>query len=71
VLHTPPNQEKTLANAAKEYKVSRKDLPLSCPMPHMTVWNSHPRIYIPIEKTGKGMCYYCGAQFTLTDFDAV
>lgn len=65
---TPPIEEKTLANAATEYKVSHKDLPLCCPMPHMAVWNSHPRIYIPIEKTGQGMCYYCGAHFTLTDF---
>jgi len=62
------NQDKTLANAAKEYKVTHKDLPLCCPMPNMTVWNSHPRVYIPIENTGTGMCYYCGANFTLTDF---
>ena len=68
MLHTSPDQAKTLANAAKEYKVTHKDLPLCCPMPHMTVWNSHPRVYIPIEKTGEGMCYYCGAHFILTDF---
>jgi uncharacterized Zn-finger protein len=71
VLDTSPEQAKTLANAAKEYKVSHKDLPLCCPMPHMTVWNSHPRVYIPIEKTGEGMCYYCGAHFILTDFKPV
>jgi uncharacterized Zn-finger protein len=68
VQESTPFQEKTLANAAREYKVSRKDLPLCCPMPQMAIWNSHPRIYIPLEKTGEGMCYYCGAHFTLTDF---
>jgi len=47
--------------------VSRKDLPLSCPMPSMTLWNSHPRVYLPIEATGKAVCPYCGAQYELID----
>ena len=28
------------------------DLPLACPMPGMYLWNSHPRVYLPIEATG-------------------
>lgn len=56
------------ASTEKEYKVSKQDLPLSCPMPNMTLWNSHPRVYLPIEKTGKASCPYCGANYLLTDF---
>jgi uncharacterized Zn-finger protein len=53
------------ANAAKAYEVESSDLPLSCPMPEMTLWNSHPRVFLPIEQTGSAKCPYCGAEFTL------
>ena len=55
------------ANTECEYRVHRSDLPLSCPMPEMTLWNSHPRVYLPIEKTGRAQCPYCGAVYTLVD----
>lgn len=58
------------ACAAKKYQITRQDLPLSCPMPDMAVWNAHPKVYLPIEKTGLATCPYCGACYTLTDFDA-
>lgn len=53
------------ANAAQQYEVTPADLPLSCPMPQMALWNSHPRVYLPIEETGWAKCAYCGAEFTL------
>jgi uncharacterized Zn-finger protein len=53
------------ANAAPSYEVEQSDLPLSCPMPEMTLWNSHPRVYLPIEQTGSAKCPYCGAEYTL------
>jgi uncharacterized Zn-finger protein len=53
------------ANAAQHYDVTMADLPLSCPMPQMALWNSHPRVYLPIEDTGWAKCAYCGAEFTL------
>lgn len=54
------------ANAKNHYTVSRSDLPLSCPMPEMTLWNSHPKVYLPIEEQGgSAKCPYCGAEFTL------
>lgn len=53
------------ANASRIYEVEESDLPLSCPMPEMTLWNSHPRVYLPIEETGSAKCPYCGAEFTL------
>lgn len=55
------------ANAQHRYQVRSRDLPLSCPMPGMYLWNSHPKVYLPIEATGTAKCAYCGAQFFLTD----
>lgn len=54
-------------NASRHYDVSRKDLPLHCPMPGMSVWNSHPRVFIPVEETGEAKCPYCGADYKLID----
>jgi uncharacterized Zn-finger protein len=36
-------------NAQNQYNVTVADLPLSCPMPGMYLWNSHPRVFLPIE----------------------
>ena len=55
------------ANAENRYEVRRADLPLHCPLDGMTLWNSHPRVYLPIEKTGKAKCPYCGADYVLKD----
>tara|TARA_Y100001936_G_C15547310_1_gene395616 strand:+ start:297 stop:473 length:177 start_codon:yes stop_codon:yes gene_type:complete len=48
-------------------KVKKIDLPLSCPRPGEELWNMHPRVFLPIEKTGKASCPYCGASFELID----
>ena len=53
-------------NAQHHYEVTPADLPLSCPMPAMTLWNSHPRVYLPIEQTGFAKCPYCSAEYVLT-----
>ncbi len=52
-------------NAEHHYRVTAADLPLSCPMPGMSLWNSHPRVYLAIEPTGWAKCPYCGAEYTL------
>jgi uncharacterized Zn-finger protein len=52
-------------NAQNHYTVTVQDLPLACPMPDMSLWNSHPRVYLPIEATGFAKCPYCGAEYTL------
>lgn len=52
-------------NAQNQYEVTAEDLPLSCPMPQMYLWNSHPRVYLPIQQTGWAKCPYCGAEYTL------
>ncbi len=47
------------------YEVARADLPLHCPTDTMALWNSHPRVYLAIEATGKAKCPYCGTDYIL------
>lgn len=47
--------------------VSRQELPVSCPREEDTLWNQHPRVFLPIEKTGKANCPYCGKQYILVE----
>ena len=54
-------------NSQSACDIERKDLPLHCPLPKMSLWNSHPRVYLPVEETGKAKCPYCGTEFTLID----
>lgn len=54
-------------NAQNLYEILRADLPLHCPTNAMSLWNSHPRVYLPIEETGKAKCPYCGADYILKD----
>ncbi len=59
------NSNLETASARRRYVVSRDDLPLCCPMPGMHLWNSHPRVYLAIEKTGYAKCPYCGTEYVL------
>ena len=52
-------------NAESQYEVTEADLPLACPMPGMYLWNSHPRVYLPVQTSGWAKCPYCGAEYTL------
>lgn len=54
-------------NAENRYTVTRDNLPLSCPMPEMSLWNSHQRVYLPIEESGEATCPYCGAHYSLSN----
>ena len=54
-------------NAENRYQVTRQDLPLSCPMPGQYVWNSHPKVYLPIEDSATVSCPYCGAEYSLVE----
>lgn len=67
-LHTDADPACVIpANAQHRYEVTHADLPLSCPMPGMSLWNSHPKVYLAIEATGSAQCPYCSAVYTLTD----
>lgn len=64
-LPNPAAEHRIPANAENRYEVHRADLPLSCPMPAMSLWNSHPKVYLPIEAEGHAKCPYCGAEYVL------
>lgn len=49
----------------RRVEVSRNDLPLSCPLPDMTLWNAHPRVYLDITTHGEVRCPYCSTLFVL------
>lgn len=46
-------------------EVTEKDLPLHCPMPSVTLWDAHPKVFLPVEQTGETLCPYCGTLYTL------
>lgn len=47
------------------YRISKADLPLSCPPRGTEVWDAHPRVYLPIEESGVVICPYCSAKYEL------
>ncbi len=55
----------TDANAHHIHEVTRAELPLHCPTDSMALWDSHPRVYLAIEATGKAKCPYCGTDYIL------
>lgn len=58
-------EEGKTVNSARQIEVTAADLPLHCPMPSMMLWNAHPRVFLPIEKTGESLCPYCGTRYVL------
>lgn len=38
---------------------------IPCPNPKMTLWSSHPRVFIDVTSTGEGKCPYCGTVYRL------
>ncbi len=53
------------ANTDQDYLVSLDQLPLHCPLPDMYLWNSHPKVFLPIQSTGTAKCPYCGTNYSL------
>ncbi len=53
------------ANAERVYRVTAQDLPVSCPLPEMCLWNSHPRVYLAFNDEGRARCPYCGAEYLI------
>lgn len=54
-------------NAQRMIEVGEEQLPLHCPLPEHVSWNSHPRVFLPVEKTGEALCPYCGTRYRLRD----
>ncbi len=47
------------------YEITEEDLPLQCPVPGTSLWNSHPRVFLALGEDGTAQCHYCGARYTL------
>jgi len=54
-------------NDRNRYEVTQADLPLHCPLPGSSLWNSHPRVYVALDENGHGKCIYCGAEYVRVD----
>jgi len=65
--HGAASEQLHPANSQRSYRITRADLPLHCPMPDSYLWNSHPKVFLPIEETGEAKCPYCSASYTLVD----
>lgn len=50
-------------------EVTYDDLPLYCPMAKDTIWDSHPKVFLPIEESGYAKCPYCGTEYKLKDWN--
>ncbi|MEW6693888.1 Zinc-finger domain protein [Tepidimonas thermarum] len=44
-----------------------------CPNPKagMALWNSHPRVFLDVAKTGEAACPYCGTVYRLREGERV
>ena len=62
---TTAKGEQDTPNAQTRVEVTAADLPLHCPMPGKRLWDSHPRVFLPIEDTGEIKCPYCGTVYVL------
>jgi uncharacterized Zn-finger protein len=66
MANTQTNQTQAIpANAHDRHEVTAADLPLHCPPPGTSLWNSHPRVYLPLGENGEARCPYCGALYVL------
>lgn len=62
----PDATRRRTPNDSRSYEVTKQELPVHCPLPSMSLWNSHPQVYIPLESVGDhAICPYCGADYTL------
>lgn len=46
-----------------EVKVTPTEMPLSCPLPNMALWNMHPKVYLALDADNRAMCPYCSTHY--------
>ena len=49
----------------RKMEITTGDLPLCCPAKDERLWDAHPRVYLPIEKSGREVCPYCETEYVL------
>jgi len=57
-------------NAAERVDITAADLPLHCPLPGKRLWDSHPRVFLPITAGGEEVCPYCGTRYVFAAADS-
>ena len=51
--NTAANQKSySQPNTKTAIEVKSSDLPVHCPIEGTSLWNSHPRVYIPVTENG-------------------
>lgn len=65
--HTAEQHDLEIPNDTMVHEVTREILPIHCPMPGSSLWNSHPRVYIPVAEKGRAKCPYCGCEYILKE----
>jgi uncharacterized Zn-finger protein len=55
--------------SAEIHFISKQDLPVSCPLPSASQWNSHPRVFLTLDEDGKATCPYCSTVYILKQED--
>ena len=67
-MHKENNKEQLTPNSSNRYELRESDLPAHCPMPGMSQWDSHPKVYLPIKENGGiAICPYCSAKYSLKE----
>ena len=51
----------------QQTQISEMDLPLCCPLPTTTLWNEHPKVYLPLNDNGEARCPYCSTDYILVE----
>jgi len=64
------DMEPWVTDGEGRHEVRHADLPLHCPQDAASLWNAHPRVYLPIESSGEATCPYCGTRYVLVADDA-
>ncbi len=54
-------------NSQTLVEVTRDELPIHCPTPDSSLWNSHPRVFIPLNDSPEAKCSYCGTVYRLVE----
>ncbi len=54
-----------MSNKQKQVEVTAADMPLHCPLASQKLWDSHPRVFLPIGDDGAALCPYCGTRYIL------
>jgi len=61
------NQSNKQTRQSAVVEVTRDELPMHCPSPDNELWNSHPRVFIPLEESPEASCSYCGTKYKLVE----